>query len=94
MFIYVGTAGDSFSFNNGMAFSTKDQDNDLENGKGYCAPHYKGGWWFKNCHNAFLNGFYYRGSHSNSWGGVMWSKWKGIYYSAKRAEMKIKPLDI
>ena len=77
-----------------MAFSTKDQDNDLDNGKGYCAPRYKGGWWFNACHYAFLNGFYYKGSHSNYWGGVMWNKWKGDSYSAKRAEMKIKPVNV
>ena len=94
LFIFLGTAGDSFSYHNGMAFSTKDQDNDLSSGKGYCAQHWKGGWWFKNCHYAFLNGFYYRGSHSNAWGGVMWNKWKGPNYSAKRAEMKIKPVNV
>ena len=77
-----------------MAFSTKDQDNDLDSGKGYCAQKWKGGWWFKNCHYAFLNGFYYKGSHFNSWGGVMWYQWKGHSYSAKRAEMKIKPVNV
>ena len=77
-----------------MAFSTKDQDNDLENGKGYCSQHYKGGWWFKSCHQAFLNGFYYKGSHFNTGGGVMWSQWMGSNYSAKRAEMKIKPVNV
>ena len=77
-----------------MAFSTKDQDNDLDNGKGYCSQHYQGGWWFESCHNAFLNGFYYKGTHSNSFGGVMWKLWKGPRYSAKRAEMKIKPVNV
>ncbi|XP_073251470.1 angiopoietin-related protein 7-like [Porites lutea] len=91
---YAGTAGDSFSFNNGVAFSTKDQDNDLIGSAPSCAQYWKGGWWFNNCHQAFLNGFYYKGSHSNSGGGVMWNKWKGNSYSAKRAEMKIKPLNI
>ena len=62
-----------------MAFSTKDQDNDLANSKGYCAQQWKGGWWFKACHYAFLNGFYYKGSHSNSrTGGVVWYYWKGL----------------
>ena len=92
LFIFLGTAGDSFSFHNGLAFSTKDQDNDLSTGN--CARFWKGGWWFKHCHRAFLNGFYYKGSHSNSWGGVMWDRWKGASYSAKRAEMKIKPVNV
>ena len=54
-----------------MGFSTKDQDNDLDNSNG-CAQNYKGGWWFKNCYYAFLNGFYYKGSHPNNYGGVVW----------------------
>ena len=74
-----------------MAFSTKDQDNDLSTGN--CAQYWKGGWWFGRCHNAFLNGFYYKGLHSNAWGGVMWDRWNGPNYSAKRAEMKIKPVN-
>ena len=94
LFIFVGTAGDSFSYHNGMAFSTKDQDNDLSVSTGYCAPRYKGGWWFNNCHYAFLNGLYYNGSHFNYHGGVMWYHWKGVSYSAKRAEMKIKPVNV
>ena len=76
-----------------MAFSTKDQDNDLSSSTG-CAQNYKGGWWFKNCYYAFLNGFYYRGSHPNNYGGVVWNQWKGYRYSAKRAEMKIKPVNV
>ena len=78
-----------------MAFSTKDQDNDLASNKGYCAQQWKGGWWFNACHYAFLNGFYYKGSHSNPrLGGVVWYHWKVAFYSAKRAEMKIKPVNI
>ena len=90
LFIFLGTAGDSFSYHSGMEFSTKD----LSGSTGASARQWKGGWWFKSCHYAFLNGFYYKGSHSNSWGGVMWDKWKGPNYSAKRAEMKIKPVNI
>ena len=74
-----------------MAFSATDQDND--NDSGNCAASWKGGWWFNKCHYAFLNGFYYHGSHSHSWDGVIWYKWKGDRYSAKRAEMKIKPVN-
>ena len=94
LFIFLGTAGDSFSYNNGTAFSTKDQDNDPSGNTGSCARYHKGGWWFKNCHEAFLNGFYYKGSYSKAGGGVMWNQWKGSRYSAKRAEMKIKPVDV
>ncbi|XP_062617331.1 ficolin-2-like [Saccostrea cucullata] len=58
----VGTLGDSlldtgsFYFGlSGMKFSTSDRDNDGSSYKN-CAAHYKGGWWFKSCSRAFLNG--------------------------------------
>ena len=45
---YTGDAGDSmttgFWTNNGMKFSTWDNDNDLWDYN--CAKGYKGGWWF------------------------------------------------
>lgn len=72
-----------------MAFSTKDRDNDRTGEKKYCAPKWNGGWWFDNCHYAFLNGVYH---HSQQYdiGGVVWHGWTN-YNSIKRAEMKIKP---
>lgn len=39
---------------NGMLFSTLDRDNDRYSG--HCATKYSGGWWFNNCHDAYLNG--------------------------------------
>ncbi|XP_052692193.1 fibrinogen-like protein A [Crassostrea angulata] len=47
-------AGYSSANLNGMAFSTMDRDNDQYSG--HCATKYGGGWWFNNCHDAFLNG--------------------------------------
>ena len=85
-----GTAGDSLSYHRGMAFSTKDRDNDLNGGD--CANRCKGGWWFHSCLDSNLNGLYHHGKHPTSWEGVNWNKWKGHSYSAKRAEMKIKPV--
>lgn len=87
---YSGTAGDSLSYHRGMAFSTKDRDNDLNGGD--CANRCKGGWWFNSCLDSNLNGLYHHGKHPTSWEGVNWNKWKGHSYSAKRAEMKIKPV--
>ncbi|XP_031565954.1 ryncolin-1-like [Actinia tenebrosa] len=86
---YSGTAGDSLSYHRGMAFTTKDSDNDAHNGN--CAVSYKGAWWYKDCHNSNLNGLYHHGQHSSSADGVNWFHWKGHNYSAKRAEMKIRP---
>ena len=42
----------------------------------------------------FKNGYYYHGSHVKSlYRGINWEGWKGHSYSAKRAEMKIRPVD-
>ena len=87
----VGTAGDSLGYHRGSAFSTKDRDND--NNSGNCAAGTKGAWWYNNCNNSNLNGLYLHGQHSSAWGGVLWYHWKGHSYSAKRAEMKIRPVN-
>ena len=91
-FFSLGTAGDSLSYHRGMAFTTKDRDNDLHSSSN-CATLYKGAWWFNSCHFSDLNGLYLHGKHSNAWEGVNWDLWKGSKYSAKRAEMKIKAVD-
>lgn len=88
-FLFVGTAGDSFTYHNGMAFSAKDQDSDDYSSN--CAAFWKGGWWFRTCHNAFLNGLYQHKPNTLLVNGVVWSKWKNSWYSFKRVEMKIKP---
>ncbi|XP_073233519.1 microfibril-associated glycoprotein 4-like [Porites lutea] len=90
---YAGTAGDSLTTkHHNMPFSTKDQDNDQDPGKS-CAISYKGAWWYNKCHESNLNGRYLNGKHSSTANGVNWLHWKGHYYSAKRAEMKIKPVE-
>ncbi|KAL9985567.1 hypothetical protein ACROYT_G007988 [Oculina patagonica] len=87
---YSGTAGDSLARQRGSAFSTKDQDNDSWSGN--CPVRYKGAWWYANCRDSNLNGLYHHGKHSPGYDGVNWYHWKGNYYSAKRAEMKIRPV--
>jgi len=88
---YSGTAGDSLSYHRGSAFSTKDRDNDKNSRN--CAMIRKSAWWFNSCDRANLNGEYLHGQHSSAWKGVVWYHWKGEKYSAKRAEMKIKPVN-
>ncbi|KAL9985569.1 hypothetical protein ACROYT_G007990 [Oculina patagonica] len=88
---YSGTAGDSLSGHRGYSFSTKDQDND-DWSSGNCALKYKGAWWNESCYHSNLNGLYHHGKHSSYADGVNWYHWKGWYYSAKRAEMKIRPV--
>ena len=86
--LLLGNAGDSLSYHNGMAFSTKDSDNDTNGGN--CATSYKGTWWYKSCYLSNLNGHYYSRAYS-SWSGVVWHRWKNNNQSLKFSEMKIKP---
>ena len=46
---YSGTAGDSFSYQTGMKFTTKNKDRDRHSIQN-CAVTYKGAWWYKSCH--------------------------------------------
>ena len=90
--VVSGTAGDSLSYHRNMAFSTKDRDND--NSSTNCAAICKSAWWYNGCVSANLNGYYYHGQHTSApWRGINWSTWKGRSYSAKRAEIKIRPVD-
>ena len=54
---------------------------------------FKGAWWYKNCHHSNLNGLYHHGSYLSTGDGLSWKTWKGYNYSAKRAEMKIRPVN-
>ncbi|XP_077335012.1 ficolin-1-like [Lithobates pipiens] len=83
-----GNAGDSFSGHGNMQFSTK--DNDITKAK--CCSLYKGGWWYTDCHSANLNGLYLMGQHDSYADGVNWSTGKGLHYSYKMSEMKIRPV--
>lgn len=86
----TGDAGDSFSYHNGMKFSTKNSDNDKSSQS--CAKLAFGGWWFNNCQQACLTGKYENGTHSaQGIVGIQWSAWKGGNYSLSRVEMKMKP---
>ncbi|XP_068737323.1 uncharacterized protein [Montipora capricornis] len=90
---YSGTAGDSLSEHRGAAFSTKDNDNDQSSNTA-CAVYYKGAWWYVACYvgGSTLNGLYYHDDQSPRGDGVIWSTWRGYYYSLKKAEMKIRPV--
>ncbi|KAJ8000130.1 hypothetical protein DPEC_G00201650 [Dallia pectoralis] len=83
---YSGTAGDSMSYHNGRHFYTHDKDVKLFITS--CAMSYKGGWWYKNCHDANLNGLYNTNVHHM---GVIWTAWKGRDFSIPFTEMKLRP---
>ena len=94
---YSGTAGDglitdwhSGHNHNGMRFTTRDNDNDKDNGWN-CANPYNGAWWFNACHQSHLNGRYYTNpTGATTWHGIIWIDWKGNSYSLKFTEMKTR----
>lgn len=58
-FVFISAllfSGDSLSYHNNRIFSTKDRDPMSFITR--CALSYRGGWWYKNCHEANLNGVY------------------------------------
>ncbi|XP_053092921.1 tenascin isoform X1 [Pangasianodon hypophthalmus] len=83
---YSGTAGDSLKYHDKRPFSTFDRDPQPFITR--CSMSYRGGWWYKNCHEANLNGLY--NTHTNHQ-GVIWTAWKGKNFSIPFSEMKIRP---
>ena len=86
---FQGDAGDSLTYHNGMMFSTKDRDNDKDDGWN-CAEQWKGAWWFNSCHYSDLNGQYLQ-EDARSWSGISWYHFKNDRRSFKNTEMKILP---
>ncbi|CAF1203359.1 unnamed protein product [Rotaria sordida] len=89
-YMSASTGGDSLSYNRGMRFTTRDQDND-QSTSSQCAENYKSGWWHTGCTLANLNGLYLRGNDSTAT-GVFWNNWLGAKYSLKTCAMKIRPV--
>jgi ficolin len=85
---YSGNATNGMARQNGMNFTTFDEDND--GGQGNCAIAYKGAWWYNHCHDSNLNGRYLSGHHTSPADGVNWHYWKGYHYSLKITEMKLR----
>ena len=76
---YLGNVTDRLKEQNGMKFSTKDQDNDKWSG--HCSTRYgEGGWWYNACYSSNLNGNYNVTTNK----GVYWT------YYASFVEMKIR----
>ena len=87
---YCGDAGDSMTdHNNGQMFSTKDRDNDMWDN--HCAQVRQGGWWYRFCGDANLNGvYYYDNDNVRAW-GINWYEWPNFEgNSLKETTMMIK----
>ncbi|XP_062593573.1 fibrinogen C domain-containing protein 1-B-like [Saccostrea cucullata] len=85
---YNGTASDSLSYNNGMKFTTKDQDNDQSSNEN-CGVTYYGGWWYKGCSYSNLNGMYAQSGVSDWW-YMIWYYWKGTTETLEQTLMMVR----
>ena len=89
----IGVAGDCLTrihSLNGMQFTTRDTDNDRNNGGNYAAGS-RGGWWHKNCYHSNLNGLYLDG-RSNS-AGVTWYNFNATaptWLTLRYSDMKLR----
>ena len=72
-----------------MQFSTKDVDNDVYPGQ--CATRFVGAWWYSKCHSSNLCGEFKPSNVTDYAQGVIWSTWRGQYYSLPFAQMMIRP---
>ncbi len=85
------SAGNSFFSHNGQKFSTYDKDQDSHSSIN-CAEMFKGGWWYKNCHDSNLNGLYYDSNNNiiSVPNGIIWQSWLGDSYSLKSTVLAIR----
>ncbi|CAG2228736.1 Angiopoietin-related protein 7,Fibrinogen-like protein 1,Fibroleukin,Angiopoietin-1 [Mytilus edulis] len=90
---YSGTAGDGVKDHtetslSGMVFTTKDKDNDLEEGN--CAILKCSGWWHRECTRGNINGKLILGNEGQE--TMHWYPWRE-FYSLQETTMMIKPIE-
>ena len=98
----VSTLGDSMTNEknsgngnmNGMAFTTKDNDNDLASHYNCATKWGGGGWWYNHCYNANLNGANFNTQKIGNTNGLVWfyggSRGSTSYNTWQQAKMKIR----
>jgi hypothetical protein len=90
MFGMTIIAEDSLMNHNGMQFSTRDEDHDTNPHS--CSVNHHGSWWYYTCHEANLNGRYYKNGETPKWAeGITWKHWKGYTVSLKSVTMQMRP---
>lgn len=82
--IYI--TGNAMTYHNGLPFSTKDNDNDI-NRSGNCAQ--SSGWWFNNCDLVCFT-LYHRRNGKKGEQLIKWETWKDSMYSLETASMMIR----
>ncbi|XP_059160808.1 fibroleukin-like isoform X1 [Physella acuta] len=82
---FSGNVKDKLSYHHAMKFSTFDRDNDWlsEN----CAGTFKGGWWFRDCREAALNGVW---GTAETTTGIFWYELSSDGYIVDSVEMKVR----
>ncbi|GAB6025129.1 hypothetical protein CHUAL_010554 [Chamberlinius hualienensis] len=80
---FEGNVSDAMSYHHGMKFSTRDNDHDRSDTVN-CAEEYEGGWWYRNCQHANLNGKY-------SLGLTWFDQDNNTWLQLQRIQIKIKP---
>ncbi|XP_038059808.1 ficolin-2-like [Patiria miniata] len=85
------TAGNALGRQNGMPFTTKDNENDIWQG-GNCANFFHGAWWYKDCTSTNLNGRYYPYRNVKFNQGIKWNLWVGRKQSLKQCSMKMREI--
>jgi len=90
LLLLLGSCPDSFTYNIGSAFSTKDKDADSYASN--CAVDHQGAWWYRACTQTNLNGQYtLTGGHLIT--GIYWYMTSNKIELLKKAEMKIELLE-
>ena len=86
--------GNAMDWCDGQKFSAKDQQNDVLIAKKSCAEKFKGGWWYKACHHANLNGLYFNapGTHQSYADGINWYYKTRYHRSLMESRMLVKKL--
>ncbi len=84
---YSGNAGDSMAYHNGWKFTTKDNDNDLNSAN--CAHSFRGGWWYKNCHDTNPNGIFPTARSTNA-KYMSWYRLKNSHGNIVFSRIKIR----